>query len=94
MTGTVTIVRVYRLNQLGTVDIAGPQFEENSSATSFVAGTREAKFYINGVQVGNRNWHMCALDAAQTFQIGGRLSVYTQDSIDEVRILNIARPMG
>jgi len=40
LTGNVQIVTVYRYNQLGTIEIAAPQFEEKSYATFFVKGTR------------------------------------------------------
>lgn len=40
LTGTVSVVTVYRYNQQGTIDIAAPQIEVNSHATQFVKGTR------------------------------------------------------
>ncbi len=42
MTGTVQYIRIYRLNQVGTIQIAAPQFEESTFATPFVLGTRFA----------------------------------------------------
>jgi hypothetical protein len=42
MTGTVTFIRIYRLNQQGTIQIAAPQFEHNSFSTPFVTGTRSS----------------------------------------------------
>ena len=39
-TGNITILRVYRFNQLGTIELAAPQLETNSFATPFVSGTR------------------------------------------------------
>lgn len=42
MTGTVTSIRIYRLNQAGTIEICAPQIEVSSFATPFVQGTRSS----------------------------------------------------
>ena len=55
-------------------------------AMSFQGSANKVKYYINGVRVGDTTWYMCGLGATQTFQIGGRLSIYTNGIIDEVRI--------
>jgi hypothetical protein len=39
-TGTITTMRIYRVNSLGTIEIAAPQLEVGSFATPFVTGTR------------------------------------------------------
>ncbi len=56
LTGTITQILIYRANSLGTIDIVGPQLEEQSSATSFVDGTRgtgEIRAYGNAIITGN-----------------------------------------
>ena len=40
LTGTVQFIRIYRLNQVGTIQIAAPQFEESTFATPFINGAR------------------------------------------------------
>jgi hypothetical protein len=43
--GTVTTIRIYRLNQTGTIDIACPQLELQSSVTPFTIGSRGSTVY-------------------------------------------------
>ena len=39
-TGTLTTIRIYRLNQAGTIELSAPQVEVNSFTTPYVNGTR------------------------------------------------------
>jgi len=39
-TGTISTMRIYRVNSLGTIEIAAPQLEATSFATPFIYGTR------------------------------------------------------
>ena len=40
LTGTLTTIRIYRLNSAGTIELAAPQAEVSSVASTFVVGTR------------------------------------------------------
>jgi hypothetical protein len=42
LTGTLTTIRIYRLNQAGTIELAAPQVEVSSVASTFVVGTRSS----------------------------------------------------
>jgi hypothetical protein len=40
LTGTLTTIRIYRVNSAGTIELAAPQVEVSSVASTFVVGTR------------------------------------------------------
>ena len=56
--------------------------------TTYSNTLKEIDYYVNGVNVGYQTWYMCSLGATQTFQIGGKLLVWANGTIDEVRIYN------
>jgi hypothetical protein len=71
-TGTVTNVCVYRYNQIGTIEIAAPQFEVNSFTTPFVIGSRSNTQAIMD-QTGNNTFTASNLTYASdnTFSFNG-----------------------
>jgi hypothetical protein len=67
MTGTVQFIRIYRLNQVGTIQIAAPQFEESTFATPFVNGSRTINNSVLDL-TGRRN---IGIGGSPTYSVDG-----------------------
>jgi hypothetical protein len=83
MTGTITAVRVYRFNQLGTIDIAGAQLEQKPYSTEFVAGTRLSTIrdnsgFFNDSEIVNLNGYGYKVD--HTDQYGTWVKIFNHNS--------------